>query len=71
MSDLLSEKLNVYNQIETKVEDLNTISEATLDRRYENRPMLKPDWLKNFKGGKTIKIQFTQNLVSYKFIYQE
>lgn len=56
MSDLLSEKLNVYNQIETKVEDLNTISEATLDSRYENRPTVKPEWLKNFKGGKIIKI---------------
>lgn len=56
MSDLLSEKLNVYNQIETKVEDLNTISEATLDRRYENRPTVKPSWLKNFKGGDAIKI---------------
>lgn len=56
MSDLLSEKLNVYNQIETKVEDLNTISEATLERRYENRPTIKPSWLKNFKSGKVIKI---------------
>lgn len=56
MSDLLSEKLNVYNQIETKVEDLNTISEQTLEIRYEDRPTIKPSWLKNFKGGKTIKI---------------
>lgn len=56
MSDLLSEKLNVYNQIETKVEDLNTISEATLEARYDNRPTIKPEWLKNFKVGKIIKI---------------
>lgn len=56
MSDLLSEKLNVYNQIETKVEDLNTISEATLERRYETRLSVKPSWLKNFKSGKAIKI---------------
>lgn len=56
MSDLLSEKLNVYNQIETKVEDLNTISEDTLEVRYDNRPSIKPNWLKNFKSGKSIKI---------------
>jgi len=56
MSDLLSEKLNVYNQIETKVEDLNTISEDTLEVRYDDRPSVKPDWLKNFKSGKSIKI---------------
>lgn len=56
MSDLLSEKLNVYNQIETKVEDLNTISEQTLETRYETRLSVKPSWLKNFKSGKSIKI---------------
>jgi hypothetical protein len=56
MSDLLSDKLNVYNEIETKVEDLDTITEAKLERRYEYRPFVKPEWLKNFKGGNAIKI---------------